>query len=392
MLTTGSTGRHILILPRHSPLAARLHKKQHHKVLLGIARMFTLFPYWDVSWLIGVSFTIGCLIFVADGLFYFLPIAAPQTAFDSEPLLGGIFSLVGATLFQIGAVMLFLESYNDRAETKFGGAMEHVFVDRLHLGKRHEGQRKRHWEVTGSDVPKQGDHIPRHVPGTGGEFDLEKKNTSASSSSGSSSPGDKDKKSKDKASSADGDAAAPASHPHAERGFQPDDEGELIGEFEERSWQWLPSWHDFRTHYIYEIGFLASLTMSVGATIFYVAGIMALPPIYDTLSEGVLQGVYYFTYIFGGFLFALSSLLYILENQPTWYTPQPGRIGWHIGLWNMIGGIGWTLAAAFGGYCNYSWCEYQSQLSLTWASAAFAFGSALQWYECLDKYIVVIED
>ena len=55
-----------------------------------------------------------------------------------------------------------------------------------------------------------------------------------------------------------------------------------------------------------------------------------------------------------------------------------------------MGGLGWTYAAAMG-YCEAGWCEYQGELALTWASAAFAFGSALQWYESLDKYIIVIE-
>ncbi|KGQ03697.1 hypothetical protein BBAD15_g11067 [Beauveria bassiana D1-5] len=129
--------------------------------------------------------------------------------------------------------------------------------------------------------------------------------------------------------------------------------------------------------------------MSLGATIFYLCGILALPGIH--LSVQAKWGVYYLPYLVGGILFALASVFYILETQPNWYTPQPFKIGWHIGFFNLLGGVGWTLAASFG-YCEAHWCRYQSELSLIWASIAFTFGSALQWYESLDKYVFIIED
>ena len=346
-------GRHILILPHASPLAARIHDSAHPRsVLVGIGRMFTLFPYWDISWLIGISFTIGCLIFVMCGLFYWLPIAYPSTEFAGESAIaGGVTAFIGATLFQIGAVLLFFESYNDRAETQFGGAMEHLFVDRLKVARRSRTHRPKHFEA---EKPKQ---LLKHF-----QAENPKQPTPENGDPKQLSP-----------SSSQEDSNVPSDT------------------FTERTWQWLPSWHDFTTHYIYEIGFLASMTMSIGATIFYVAGIMALPGIFDKLDDAGLYGGYYFTYLFGGVLFAVSSLFYILETQPNWYTPQPLSLGWHIGFWNMVGSIGWTLAASFG-YCKQEWCEYQSELALVWASAAFALGSAFQWYESLDKYVVIIED
>lgn len=346
-------GRHVLVLPRNAPLASRIEDSSSpRRVLIGIERMFTMFPYWDVSWLIGVCFTVGCLIFVACGLFYWLPIAFPQTAFAGSKLAGGITSLVGATLFQVGAVLLFLESYNDRAETKFGGAMEHLFVDHLRIARRSRRHRPKHMDMQTHEQMQQ----------------------SASNESSSTSGQD---------------VSLQATSTPDSREKDGDDDNP----FAEREWQWWPSWHDVKTHYIFEIGFLASFAMSVGATIFYVCGIMAMPQILDSLSVGAKQGVYFFTYLLGGVLFIISAILYILETQPNWYTPQPYKIGWHVGVFNLIGGTGWTLAASFG-YCsiNTEWCEYQGQLTLIWASCAFAFGSALQWYESLDKYVVVIED
>ncbi len=114
---------------------------------------------------------------------------------------------------------------------------------------------------------------------------------------------------------------------------------------------------------------------------------MALPAIYDNLSQGVLWGVYWLAYLVGGILFVVASAMYMLETQPTWYTPAPHLLGWWIGLWNTIGSVGWVLSASFG-YCSASWCGYQSDLSLLWASVAYLIGSLLLWYEALDKYPV----
>lgn len=329
--------------------------------------MVTVFPYWDVSWLIGVSFTVGCMLFIICGFFSWLPIAYPSTTFPHETdVAAGLLSFIGATLFQVGAVLLMLESWNDRAETKFGSAMESFFADRFSFSR-------------GAAAPGET------------EKDLETQTASPSTLPSSSHTDEemampepaviKHPPTQTATATAEQRAAAPGqSRPGIRNSTNP---------FGEREWQWLPSWHDVKTHYIYEIGFLASATMSLGATIFYLCGILALPGIH--LSVQAKWGAYYLPYLVGGLLFALASVFYILETQPNWYTPQPFKIGWHIGFFNLIGGIGWTVAASFG-YCGAEFCAYQSELALIWASCAFTFGSALQWYESLDKYVFVIED
>ena len=370
-------------------MAAQVRHSSHvHKVILGIGRMFTMFPYWDISWLVGVSFTIGCLIFVACGLFYWLPIAFPETEFPhEESIAGGVCAFVVATLFQIGAVLLFLESYNDRAETQFGGAVEHLFVDRLKIAHKSEWHRPKHYEMGRSpDEPANAVDEPKKHSSSEGNDVSKVQSTSKGSNALKEQPTSEGSSDSSERSSSEG---SDLKH-HATSGDSGEN-GDAGNTFTERQWQWWPSWHAVRTHYIYEIGFLASFTMSVGATIFYVCGILALPGIFENLSEGVIKGVYYMTYLVGGVLFVISSLFYILETQPNWYTPQPYKIGWWVGAWNMVGSVGWTLAASLG-YCPADWCEYQSELALTWASVAFATGSAFQWYESLDKYVVIIEE
>ncbi|TKA32958.1 hypothetical protein B0A50_01184 [Salinomyces thailandicus] len=154
---------------------------------------------------------------------------------------------------------------------------------------------------------------------------------------------------------------------------------------ETQQWKWWPSWHELQAHYLHELGFLASFTLAIGCLIFWVSGLLALPGIYNHLSQAVLWGLYWPAYLVGGTLFVVSSGLYIIESQEKWYRPAPHALGWWIGVWNMTGSVGWTLSAGYG-FCTASWCSYQSALSLLWASLAFLIGSLLTWYEALGKY------
>ena len=298
--------------------------------------MATEYPYWDVSWLVAVFFTIGCLIFIACGLFSWLPLVAPSSKFRGETIASDVTAFVGATLFQIGAVLLVFEACNENQTGCFGWALYEAF---------------------------------HHNADSGSSSDLESNIVS------STQPGDK-------VMVAHEDVHKCKHHHQRVRLGEP-----LRRPQPGRRWSWWPSWEEFRTHYVHEIGFLGSAAMAVGATIFYISGICSLPGIYSNMTLGEARGIYWLTYLVGGVFFIVSSALYLLETQPNWYTPAPHLLGWHIGLWNMIGSVGWTLAAALG-YCTKSWCAYQSELTLTWASVAFTIGSALLWYEALDKYPV----
>jgi hypothetical protein len=287
--------------------------------------MGTECPYWDISYLIAVSFSVGCLLFIISGLFYWLPLVAPSSEFSTEATAGAALAFVGATLFQVGAVLLVFEACNESQTGCFGWAL-------------HQALTGENDDDTGRVVAKADVHSCQH---------------------------------------------------HHQRRCQTDSAKQKQKQQPkaDRKWTWWPSWHELRTHYFHEMGFVASITLSVGATVFYVSGICTLPPIYNNMSRGALEGVYYLTYLVGGVLFVISSVLYVLETQPTWYTPAPHLLGWHIGVWNLIGSVGWTLAASFG-YCTPSWCAYQGDLTLIWASVAFLIGSMLLWYEALQKYPV----
>ena len=62
---------------------------------------------------------------------------------------------------------------------------------------------------------------------------------------------------------------------------------------EARSWEWWPTWHELTTHYFREVGFLASFTQLLGATVFWIAGFTALPSVQDRLSTPAVNGAYW---------------------------------------------------------------------------------------------------
>jgi hypothetical protein len=147
---------------------------------------------------------------------------------------------------------------------------------------------------------------------------------------------------------------------------------------------------ELRTHYIHELGFLASVTQLIAATVFWIAGFTSLPGIYDHMSRAITIVFYWNPQTIGGTGFIISGALFMLETQSRWYKPAFGTLGWWIGIWNLIGGIGFTLCPAFG-YDQNSWAQYQACLSTFWGSWAFLIGSVIQWYESLQKHPVEVD-
>ncbi|KAI8955501.1 hypothetical protein F4801DRAFT_527822 [Xylaria longipes] len=178
-----------------------------------------------------------------------------------------------------------------------------------------------------------------------------------------------------------------AHHHSVRHGFLTTGEPAEAGK-EGRTWEWWPTWSELKTHYLREIGFLASLSQFIGATVFWISGFTALPSIYSHLSTPVSNGVYWLPQVVGGAGFIVSGTLFMLETQKTWYTPALSVLGWHIGFWNLIGAIGFTLCGALGFANGSDAAAYASNLSTFIGSLAFLIGSTIQWYESLDKYPV----
>lgn len=218
-------------------------------VVKGIQRMFTVFPYWDVSFLVAFIFTLGSVIWVINAFFVWLPLEDPSSEFPNESLTaGGVTAFVGATIFEIGSVLLILEAVNENTSGCFGWALEQVL--------REETQEA----ITVAKPTKEG-----------------------------------------------------CCHHHADRSTflgrrrRRGDAWTTVDPAGNRTFTWLPSWTELKTHYFRELGFLASLAQLIGATIFWISGFTGLPGILNHMSQRVENGVYWVPQIVGGTLFIISG-------------------------------------------------------------------------------------
>ncbi|KAL3424606.1 integral membrane protein [Phlyctema vagabunda] len=305
----------------------------------GIGRMFTTYPYWDVSYLVAIIFTVGSVVWCINACFVWLPLVRPSSEFPGEIADGGGWTaFIGATIFEFGSILLMIEAVNENRTDCFGWAIEEVLEERGVVKVRpgdcsHHHQNKRSFVSHG----KASEGKPEH------DTEMESKE-----------------------------------HPDSKSA---------------RTWTWFPSWYEVKTHYVKELGFLACSFQMFGATIFWISGFTALPKIQEALSTpSALNGAYWAPQVVGGTGFIISGVLFMIETQKKWYLPAFTVLGWHIGAWNLIGGIGFTLCGALGfGASSDSGVEYQASLSTFWASWAFLIGSVIQWYEALDKHPVDIE-
>lgn len=319
--------------------------------------MFTYFPVWDISYLVATTFTLGSIVWVLNGFFVFLPFS-PGVEFPGQVLYGGgITAFIGATIFEVGSFFIMLEAVNENRTGCFGWAVER-------LG---EGDDSEAGTVTQAVPSKETcSHHHQNTSNVVGQPSLESRLTNPIK----------------------GD---------------PTPEGN-------NSWVWWPSSNELRTHYMHDVGFLACLVQSIGATVFWISGFTALPGIFNNMSKPLLDGLYWTPQVIGATGFVISGMMFMLETQRRWYLPALGTLGWHVGFWNFLGGVGFLLCPCFG-YSETHWAQYQACLTSFWGkllrrhcgrapadcwlffsgSWSFLTGSVLQWYESLEKHPVEVE-
>jgi hypothetical protein len=329
-------GRHALRIGKQDEADAKynvpVHTATRRATGRGIMRMVTLYPVWDVSYLVAVVFTLGSIVWVINAFFVWLPLVKPATEFPGELLVGGgITAFIGATIFEFGSILLMIEAVNENRSGCFGWALRGALHDASGhvIGVEPELQECKHHHLNKKNL------VGKH---------------------------------------------------HQSAGTQPEDPGEVQGG--RRTWQWFPSLVDLQTHYLHELGFLACLSQFLGASIFWISGLTALPGIQDRLSQPLRNCIYWLPQIIGGTGFIISGTLFMLETQSKWYRPAVSVLGWHIGFWNLVGAIGFTLCGALGPAYGNSGAEYEASLATFWGSWAFLIGSLIQWYESLDKFPV----
>ncbi|KAK4444842.1 hypothetical protein QBC34DRAFT_414437 [Podospora aff. communis PSN243] len=159
-------------------------------------------------------------------------------------------------------------------------------------------------------------------------------------------------------------------------------------------WTWSLPLSSFK-HHLHSTSFLASLFQLFGATVFWISGFTALPFISSRLSTSVSNGIYWLPQVVGGTGFILSSIFFMLEVQTRWYRPEPGLLGWHVGFWNLVGAVGFTLCGALGfAEGEGKGVEYALALSTFVGSWAFLVSDlfCLSWVEecrvCCERTVV----
>lgn len=238
-------------------------------------RMVTYVSYWDVSYLVAMNFTIGSAIFIANGFFVWLPLVDNKTEFHGEiTVAGGWTGFVGATIFELGGVLLVLEAFNTNHTGCFGWALETVLEKAIEDG-----------------VPQ---HAMNEIKPTVSRCEHHHANRK-------SFLGEEHYHTNDNA--------------HSQR----DDSGYVTPSTDGRSFRWIPSMSGLGRHYFHEIGFITSFILFVSATIFWIGAIVGIPGIFNHMSQGLTDGLYWGTTTLGGVGFTLSSLLYMLETQSKWY-------------------------------------------------------------------------
>jgi hypothetical protein len=79
--------------------------------LRGICALFTRFPFSDISWCVAVVYTLGSIMWVANGFISVLPLIGPHSSQDLEPASTWT-AFAGASIFFVGSYLLFLEAIN----------------------------------------------------------------------------------------------------------------------------------------------------------------------------------------------------------------------------------------------------------------------------------------
>jgi hypothetical protein len=289
--------------------------------LYGSLIMFTTFPYWDMAFWSGWSYTWGSILFVIDGLWAWTPLRWPESEFkgESDYAVGLVF-FIGALFYQLGATMSYLEAINDGC-----------FVGRA---------MKRHLEGHDDDAKRLldeklhmffGHMIPHHHHDDDDNTERVEKQKEIDPEAGWQTrdkherPGpiyltDKD---------------APPRRGGVDMG--PTEEGEF---HEYLTWRWWPTWQAFKTYHIREMGYIACIIQLFGATLYGICGVISLPGILSKFTPGQVIGGYWVPQLVASVCFLTAGIMFTLITQEKWYRVLPHRIAWWIGVWATIGSMG----------------------------------------------------
>ena len=324
-------------------------------------RMFTTFPYWDMAFWSGWSYSIGSILFVVDGVLAWGPVAygsdwEPENA---DTYGGPLCFFIGALFYQVGAVAAYLEAVND-------GSFHGAAMRRLLEG--HEEDQKK---LLDDKIHNFFSHMK---PNYWNRHDRHGEDTIAAAVDPEAGWNTKEAR-----HLRPGSIYPTGKAPAPRRGAL-----DLGGEEHESSgyltWRWYPSWQALRTHHVYEIGYLACAIQLFGVTLYGVTAVVVLPRVLSSLAWWQELGAFWVLQAIAAACFLIASLMFMLETQEKWWKPEPTVLGWWIGAWATVGSVGFELIAIFGILSHtHSWGKYQSDLATIWGSTAYFITSFIQW-------------
>lgn len=317
-------GRNSIAVPsrdptaRSTPLRSRIYLSLG-RLKHGIWQMCTTFRYWDMAYWSGWSYSIGSVLFVMDGAWAWQSVAYPDRLSENLITYGpSLCFFFGALLYQVGAVMAYLECVNDGS---FQGSAMRRFLEgheddskkmldeKLHTFFGHLVPHHHHKETDG-DIEK--------MPSVDPEEGWRRRSR--------------------------GERPFPIYPPG--KGPAPRRGGIDLGETEEgtsseyMTWRWYPTWHMLRTHHVYEIGYVACAIQLFGATLYGICGLVDLPGILSSLKPWQEEGAFWVPQIVASCCFLTAGILFTVESQENWYRPEPAVLGWWIGFWATVGSCG----------------------------------------------------
>ena len=117
--------------------------------------MFSTYPYWDVSYLVAIVFTLGSVVWCINAFFVWLPLQDPATEFNDEINSGGgITAFIGATVFEFGSILLMIEAVNENRADCFGWALEEALEEKGLMRLKPSEDCKHHHRNKGNLVGK----------------------------------------------------------------------------------------------------------------------------------------------------------------------------------------------------------------------------------------------
>ena len=306
---------------------------------------------WDISYIIAIAYTIASAVLVANAFLSFLPYAHTSFKFpDSIYIVEGILSLIGCTLFLFSSFLTFTEAVNQNRRGCFGWKREEVWIKNTAEDEMDDGVER--GPVT-RIVPDWDSCVHRRNNWQAQLFQ------------------------KDDSEPKDGDNSREMTAKYVKRHKQIKDR---------EPWMWLPSWHELRSHFIYDVGFVSSTILLSSSILFCASAVAALVSL--RFNDNEIWKWVRIPQLIAGLGFMTSSTLFMVETQTDWWRPQFRILGWHLSCWNIVGGAGFAACAAFALGSSEDWAKFQVGCSFFWGAWAFLIGSVIQWYEALSKHPV----